>query len=103
MGQVIFGVAHQRRQIGGPDLLVQMHLDVIHTLLDRAAELGIGAAFVHPADKIVVHHQAERIQIIQGLGRFGGLDIAVSQGIRLLGGQSALDGRTAHQGGEYDH
>ena len=43
VGQVILGITNYRRQIGGADLLVQVHFNVIHTLLHRATELGIGA------------------------------------------------------------
>ena len=103
MGQVIFGISHHGCQIGGPDFLVQMHLDVIHTLLDRTAELGIGAAFVYPADKVIVHHQAQRIQIVQGFGGLGSLDITVTQSVGLLGRKPALNGCTAHQRGEHNH
>lgn len=80
----------RRRQVGSPDLLIQMHLDIIHALLHRAAELGIGAAFVYPADKIIVHHQPQRIQIVQGFGGFHGLDVTVAQSVGFFGGKSAL-------------
>ena len=102
MGEVIFCVAHQGGKIFRYDLFVQIHLDIIHTLLDLSTEVRVCPVFVDPPDEIIVHHHCKRIQFIQRFCRFCGLNVTIPQGVRLLRGKTTLNGGTAHQRGEHD-
>ena len=99
-GEVVFRVAHQGGQILRLYLFFQISLNIVAALLDVGAESGIGAAFVDSPDEIVVHDQPQGRQFTQALSGFDGLDIAVAQGVGFLGGQSALHGGAADDGGE---
>ena len=102
MGQVILGVAHQRGKVRGADLLIEVHLDVVHALLHLLAELGVGAAFMDAPDEIIVHHMGKRVQLVQRAGGFRGLDVVVAQRVGLLRREPTLDGGAADQRGEHD-
>ena len=103
MGQVVFGIAHQFRQVGGAYFFFQMHFNVIHTHLHLLAEVGVGSALVNPLNKIIVHHQCQRIQVIRGLGILGRLYVAVPQRVGFLGRKPTLNGSAAHQRGKHDN
>ena len=102
MGEVIFRVAHQHGKIFRYDLFVQIHLDVIHTLLDLHTEVRVRPVFVDPSDEIIIHHHCKRVQVIQRFFRFCRLNVAVPKRICLLRGEPALNGGTADQRGEHD-
>jgi len=102
VGQIIFRIAHQRCHIRRAYFFIEVHLNVVHTLLHLLAEMRVGAAFMHAPDKVVIHHKAERFKIIQCFCIFGGLDIAVPQRVGFLRRKPALDGGTAYQRGKHN-
>ena len=64
--------------------------------------MRVGAAFMHAPDKVVIHHQWQRIEVIHRFCIFGRLDVAVPQRVGFLRRKPALDGGTAYQRGKHD-
>ena len=57
---------------------------------------------MHAPDKVVIHHQWQRIEVIHRFCIFGRLDVAVPQRVGFLRRKPALDGGTAYQRGKHD-
>ena len=103
VGQIIFRIAHQRCNICSAYFFIEIHLNIVHTLLHLLAEMRVGAAFMHAPDKVVIHHERKRIEVVHRFCIFGRLDIAVPQCISFLRRKPALDGGTAYQRSKHDN
>ena len=54
VGEIVFGIAQPSRQQLDGQRFPQMGFDIVDTALNGLGIPAVGAAFVHPADKIIV-------------------------------------------------